>query len=258
MDPYRELGVDRAASEADIKTAYRKLALQCHPDRHLNSSPAEAAAAAHRFKAITEAYDFLTNPNERMRSSYGASSSAARGGSSSSSSRAYHYNVNTDWSHYETGSTGYTSTISRWEWWKRAARHGARSFGHSLHISLAVMLVGGAVMFEYSHSALWAARNKGKSFEEVQAAVRARRQAAAGTSSSSNSSSSDPSAQAGAATTQQQQQQDQVYLLRSSWADGMRGRFVTEQPGDPSVPADAGSTEPTTAADPAQPSTAAS
>jgi hypothetical protein len=53
-------------------------------------------------------------PAERMRSSYGASSSAARGGSSSS--RAYHYNVNTDWSHYETGSTGYTSTISKFDW----------------------------------------------------------------------------------------------------------------------------------------------
>lgn len=71
--------------------------------------------------------------------------------------------------------------------------------------------------------------------------------------------------QAGAGTTQQQQQQqDQVYLLQSSWADGMRGRFVTEQPGDPSVPGDAGGTEPTAApavaaaaAGPGQPSTAA-
>lgn len=49
-------------------------------------------------------------PAERLCSSYGASSSAA--GSSSSSSRAYHYNVNTDWTHYESGSAGYTSTVS--------------------------------------------------------------------------------------------------------------------------------------------------
>jgi hypothetical protein len=96
-----------------------------------------------------------------------------------------------------------------------------------------------------------------KSFEEVQAAVRARKQAAAGTSGSNSSA---PSVQADAGTTQQQQpQQDQVYLLRSSWADGMRGRFVTEQPGDPSVPGDAGSTEPTAAAaaDPDHPGSAA-
>jgi hypothetical protein len=51
----------------------------------------------------------------------------------------------------------------RWEWWRRAARHGARSFGHTLHVSLAVLLVGGGLIFEYSHSALWAARNKGVS-----------------------------------------------------------------------------------------------
>lgn len=42
-------------------------------------------------------------------------------------------------------------------------RHGARSFGHTLHVSLAVLLIGGGVMFEFSHSALWAARNKGVS-----------------------------------------------------------------------------------------------
>lgn len=47
---------------------------------------------------------------ERLRSQYGASSSG-RGGSSGSS-RAYHYNVNTDWTHYEAGSSGYTSTLS--------------------------------------------------------------------------------------------------------------------------------------------------
>lgn len=50
MDPHRELGLQRGASEADVKAAYRKLVLQYHPDRHINSSAAEAAAAAHRFK----------------------------------------------------------------------------------------------------------------------------------------------------------------------------------------------------------------
>lgn len=224
---YRELNVERGASEADIKSAYRKLVLQYHPDRHLKSSPAEAAAAAHRFKVITEAYDFLTNPNERLRSSYGASSS-----SSTSSSRAYHYNVNTDWSHYESGSAGYTSRISRWEWWRRAVRHGARSFGHTLHVSLAVLLIGGGVMFEFSHSALWAARNKGKSFEEIQAAVQARKQAAANSSlsSSANGTGAENSA------VEQQQETAGVYHIRSSWADGMRGRFVPAEAGDPSVP----------------------
>jgi hypothetical protein len=51
----------------------------------------------------------------------------------------------------------------RWEWWKRAARHGVRNMGHTLHASLAVVLIGGGLMFEYSHSAMWAARNKGVS-----------------------------------------------------------------------------------------------
>lgn len=240
---FRELGLQRGASEAEIKSAYRKLALQCHPDRHLNSSTAEAVAAAHRFKAITEAYDLLTNPNERLRSSYGASSSAA--GSSSSSRAYYHYNVNTDWTHYESGSSGYTSTVSRWEWWKRAARHGARNFGQTLHISLAVLLVGGGLAFEYSHSALWAARNKGKSFEEVQAAVRARKNqaasAAAGGSSSSNSESSSSRSRDAQQQQQQQEEGDGQAHLRSAWADSMRGRFVSAQPGDPVVPADADS-----------------
>ncbi|HTG83291.1 MAG TPA: DnaJ domain-containing protein, partial [Gemmatimonadales bacterium] len=47
------LGVARDASEAEIKKAYRKLALELHPDR--NPDPAAEA----RFKEITEAYEVL-------------------------------------------------------------------------------------------------------------------------------------------------------------------------------------------------------
>ena len=56
---YALLGISRDASEADVKKAYRKLAMEYHPDR--NSSP-EAEA---RFKEITEAYEVLRDPQKR-------------------------------------------------------------------------------------------------------------------------------------------------------------------------------------------------
>jgi molecular chaperone DnaJ len=56
---YALLGVSRDATEADIKKAYRKLAMEYHPDR--NPEP-EAEA---RFKEITEAYEVLRDPQKR-------------------------------------------------------------------------------------------------------------------------------------------------------------------------------------------------
>ena len=56
---YALLGVSRTASEAEIKKAYRKLAMEYHPDR--NSAP-EAEA---RFKEATEAYEVLRDPEKR-------------------------------------------------------------------------------------------------------------------------------------------------------------------------------------------------
>jgi molecular chaperone DnaJ len=59
-DFYHTLGVARGASELEIKKAYRKLAMACHPDRNNGSKEAEE-----KFKAITEAYDVLRDPDKR-------------------------------------------------------------------------------------------------------------------------------------------------------------------------------------------------
>ena len=60
QDFYVVLGVQRDASEADIKKAYRKLAMECHPDRNNGDKSAEE-----KFKLVTEAYEVLRDPEKR-------------------------------------------------------------------------------------------------------------------------------------------------------------------------------------------------
>ena len=60
-DYYKTLGVEKSASDDDIKKAYRRLAMKHHPDRNKNDEDAEA-----RFKAIKEAYEVLSDPQKRQ------------------------------------------------------------------------------------------------------------------------------------------------------------------------------------------------
>jgi molecular chaperone DnaJ len=59
-DFYEILGVERTASDADLKAAFRKLAMQHHPDRNPGDAECE-----HRFKEIGEAYEVLKDPQKR-------------------------------------------------------------------------------------------------------------------------------------------------------------------------------------------------
>ena len=66
-DFYEVLGVDRNADADALKKAYRKLAIQYHPDRQQGKSDAEKKDAEEKFKEAAEAYDVLSNPDKRAR-----------------------------------------------------------------------------------------------------------------------------------------------------------------------------------------------
>eukprot|EP00111_Clytia_hemisphaerica_P016577 TCONS_00049106-protein len=58
-DYYKILGVDRSCTEAELKKAYRKLALKYHPDKNQDDGASE------KFKEIGEAYEILKDPDKR-------------------------------------------------------------------------------------------------------------------------------------------------------------------------------------------------
>ncbi|WP_037492526.1 DnaJ C-terminal domain-containing protein [Sphingobium indicum] len=61
-DPYSTLGVARGATDAEIKSAYRKLAKELHPDKNRDNPK-----AADKFSAATNAYDLLSDKDKRAR-----------------------------------------------------------------------------------------------------------------------------------------------------------------------------------------------
>jgi DnaJ-class molecular chaperone len=60
FDYYKELGVNEDASEADLKKAYRKLAMEYHPDKNPGNAEAEA-----KFKRVNESYETLKDSQKR-------------------------------------------------------------------------------------------------------------------------------------------------------------------------------------------------
>lgn len=80
---YALLGLARDASEADIKKAYRKLAMEYHPDRN------QSGDAEEKFKEITEAYEVLKDPEKRAR--YDRYGKAGLGGAGAQGFGGFHH-----------------------------------------------------------------------------------------------------------------------------------------------------------------------
>ena len=65
-DYYAMLGIGSISSEMEIKTAYRQKCLECHPDKFMDKSVEERAAAEERFKALGDMLEVLTDPFKRQ------------------------------------------------------------------------------------------------------------------------------------------------------------------------------------------------
>ncbi|ORY04596.1 DnaJ-domain-containing protein [Basidiobolus meristosporus CBS 931.73] len=66
-DHYKVLGIGKGASDVEIRKAYRKLALQHHPDKNAGDEQAEI-----KFKEVSEAYSILSDPTKRRQYDSGA------------------------------------------------------------------------------------------------------------------------------------------------------------------------------------------
>ncbi|HRA74302.1 MAG TPA: DnaJ domain-containing protein, partial [Flavobacterium sp.] len=62
IDYYKVLGIDKSATEAEVKKAYRKLARKYHPDLNPNDKEAEQ-----KFKEVNEANEMLSHPENRKK-----------------------------------------------------------------------------------------------------------------------------------------------------------------------------------------------
>jgi curved DNA-binding protein len=84
MDYYNTLGISKSASEADIKSAYRKMAMKHHPDRGGDEK---------KFKEVTEAYETLSDPQKKQMFDMGVDPNAQHTSYRQGSPFEFHFNT---------------------------------------------------------------------------------------------------------------------------------------------------------------------
>ncbi|DBA97435.1 hypothetical protein WJX77_005859 [Trebouxia sp. C0004] len=168
MDLYKVLGVSRSASQDEVKKAFRKLALECHPDRNTSGSKASADQAEQRFRAVSEAYEVLGDANKRdlyNRGQAGGYSRSAAGNWNSATSQQYYSppRARSGWANYryqQQKQSGVSRNLS-------AMLRGMTRVDGYFHLLLAGALVGGLLFMNTAGESMWNSMNKGKLFKDI-------------------------------------------------------------------------------------------
>ncbi|KAL3133238.1 hypothetical protein ABBQ38_007124 [Trebouxia sp. C0009 RCD-2024] len=165
MDLYQVLGVSRHASQDDVKKAFRKLVLQCHPDRNTGGSKATAEKAEQRFRAVSEAYEVLGNESKRDLYNKGRASGYMRSGPAATSQQYYSPpRARSGWANYRYQQHRRPTSISAN---LAAFLRGMTKHDAYFHLLLGGVLVGGFLFMGTAGEAMWASMNKGKLFKDL-------------------------------------------------------------------------------------------
>ena len=158
MDPYSILGVQPGASREDIKRAYRKKMLSCHPDKHHNSPEYVKEQAAKEYQSVSAAYEKLQDPTSRR------ATGTSTGHASYSSS------------HYYRQGGAHRSEFYRQQGGASSSRMSAllqflytfrQSGSFIITMALGGVFVGSIVVLEPLLQDLWVEKNREKLFENM-------------------------------------------------------------------------------------------
>ncbi|XP_074287163.1 chaperone protein dnaJ 72 [Silene latifolia] len=166
-DHYKVLGITKHASKDDIKHAFRKLAVQFHPDKHAQSPKSARDAATLKFKQVSEAYEVLID--DRKRAAYNFTRYTTNYSSNSGNYHGTSYNNGYNARYYHRGGSFYRPPPSskRFVLNVEAVLQYMMTRGFLLNLAFAGVLLGGTVAVDMSRETLWKIRNPGKSFEEA-------------------------------------------------------------------------------------------
>ncbi|CAL0299193.1 unnamed protein product [Lupinus luteus] len=168
MDHYKVLGLHKTASKEEIKTAFKKLAFQFHPDKHSQSPKSVRDTATLRFKQVSEAYEVLMDDRKRadynIRFRSGAAGYGGGGGGGGYYS-SYGYGYGRSGSGYES-SRYKNSTTSSFSGGGFASKFEIvmrilTARASLLNLGFAAAILGSIVVINTSGESLWNMQNSG-------------------------------------------------------------------------------------------------